>query len=71
MEIGQALIVYLGIDKVLFIGEVGIGKVVMCVVFDFLKVVILELGGKLLLIVFEDVDLDNVVFGVLLGNFYI
>lgn len=40
----------------LFIGEVGIGKKVMVSVVGLLKDVIMEFGGKLLLLVFDDVD---------------
>lgn len=55
----------------LFIGGVVSGKKVMVnLVVFFLKEVIMELGGKLLLIVFDDVDLDFVVDIVMMVNFF-
>lgn len=55
----------------LFIGGVVSGKKVMVnLVVFFLKEVIMELGGKLLLIVFDDVDFDFVVDIVMMVNFF-
>lgn len=55
----------------LFIGGVVSGKKVMVnsAVF-FLKEVIMELGGKLSLIVFDDADFDFVVDIVMMVNFF-
>lgn len=65
------MIEYLGIVKVLFIGGVVSGKKVMVnLAVFFLKEVIMELGGKLLLIVFDDVDFDFVVDIVMMVNFF-
>lgn len=70
-EIGQWLIEYLVIEKIFFIGGVVIGKKVMVsVVFLLLKEVIMELGGKLLLVICDDVDLDCVVDIVVMVNFF-
>ncbi|EGC29775.1 aldehyde dehydrogenase [Dictyostelium purpureum] len=56
-ETGEAL-VRCGVDKILFIGSPGTGKRVMKAASDNLTPVILELGGKDPMIVFDDVDLD-------------
>eukprot|EP01132_Coremiostelium_polycephalum_P008006 gene8006-9851_t len=56
-ETGEAL-VRSGVDKVLFIGSPGTGKRVMKAASDSLTPVILELGGKDPMVVFDDVDLD-------------
>ncbi|KAN0050041.1 hypothetical protein ACTA71_003141 [Dictyostelium dimigraforme] len=56
-ETGEAL-VRCGVDKVLFIGSPGTGKRVMKAASDSLTPVILELGGKDPMIVFDDVELD-------------
>ncbi|EFA78464.1 aldehyde dehydrogenase [Heterostelium album PN500] len=56
-ETGEAL-VRSGVDKILFIGSPATGKRVMKAASDNLTPVILELGGKDPMIVFDDVDLD-------------
>ncbi|EAL67581.1 aldehyde dehydrogenase [Dictyostelium discoideum AX4] len=56
-ETGEAL-VRSGVDKILFIGSPGTGKRVMKAASDSLTPVILELGGKDPMIVFDDVELD-------------
>ncbi|GAM21356.1 hypothetical protein SAMD00019534_045310 [Acytostelium subglobosum LB1] len=56
-ETGEAL-VRSGVDKILFIGSPQTGKRVMKAASDNLTPVILELGGKDPMIVFDDVDLD-------------
>lgn len=71
VEIGQYLIEYLDIVKIFFIGGVVSGKKVMVnLVVLLLKEVIMELGGKLLLIIVDDVDFDFVVDIVMMVNFY-
>lgn len=49
---------YEGVDKIVFIGSMCIGKEVMRLVFGMMKVIILEIGGKFLFVVFDDVDLE-------------
>ncbi|EGG13961.1 aldehyde dehydrogenase [Cavenderia fasciculata] len=56
-ETGEAL-VRSGVDKVLFIGSPGTGKRVMKAASDNLTPVILELGGKDPMIVYDDIDMD-------------
>ncbi|KAF2078440.1 hypothetical protein CYY_000307 [Polysphondylium violaceum] len=56
-ETGEAL-VRSGVDKILFIGSPGTGKRVMKAASDNLTPVILELGGKDPMIIFDDVNLD-------------
>lgn len=66
---GWVLISYLMVDKVVFIGGVDmVWYVVVNMVYN-LVLVILELGGKLLIVVFDDVDFEGVVNGVVVGNF--
>lgn len=57
--------------KVLLIGLVLIGKKVYVVVVVEMKYVMMEFGGKFLLIIFDDVDLEGVIFGVINVNFYL
>lgn len=59
-ETGAAL-VRSGLDKVLFIGSPGVGKLVMKGASDNLTPVILELGGKDAFVVCDDVDLEHCV----------
>eukprot|EP01133_Synstelium_polycarpum_P008658 gene8658-10160_t len=56
-ETGEAL-VRSGVDKVLFIGSPATGKRVMKAASDNLTPVILELGGKDPMVVYDDVDID-------------
>lgn len=53
--------------KILFIGSVATGKKVMSLAGNHLIPVVLELGGKDATIVFEDVQLDKTVNGLLWG----
>lgn len=48
-------------NYLMFIGLIVVGCYVMCVVFVNLVLVILELGGKCLVIVCLDMDIDDVV----------
>ncbi len=54
-------------SKILFIGSVATGKKVMSLAAKHLIPVVLELGGKDATIVFDDVQLDKTVNGVLWG----
>jgi len=54
-----ATLVQSGVDKVLFIGSPGVGKLVMKGASATLTPVILELGGKDAFVVCDDADLDH------------
>jgi phenylacetaldehyde dehydrogenase len=60
---GAALVAHPGVDKVAFTGSTQVGKLINKSATDTLKRVSLELGGKSPVIVFPDVDLDNVIGG--------
>jgi phenylacetaldehyde dehydrogenase len=60
---GAALVAHPGVDKVAFTGSTQVGKIINKSATDTLKRVSLELGGKSPVIVFPDVDLNNVVGG--------
>ncbi|XP_062174635.1 aldehyde dehydrogenase 22A1 [Alnus glutinosa] len=57
-ETGEALVS--SVDKVIFVGSPGVGKMIMRNAADTLIPVTLELGGKDAFIVCEDVDVDHV-----------
>lgn len=67
---GVFLVNDLCVDKVLLMGFVLMGKKVYVVVVLGMKYVMMEFGGKFFLIIFDDVDIENVVGGVINGNFY-
>lgn len=69
--IGQFLCQYYDVVKVFFIGSVFIGMKIMEMLVKGIKFVILEFGGKFLFIIFLDCDMNNVVKGVLMVNFFI
>ncbi|XP_022930425.1 aldehyde dehydrogenase 22A1-like [Cucurbita moschata] len=58
-ETGEALVS--SVDKMIFIGSTGVGRMIMKTAAETLIPVTLELGGKDAFIVCEDVDLDHVV----------
>ncbi|TVU37144.1 hypothetical protein EJB05_10444 [Eragrostis curvula] len=58
-ETGQALVS--SVDKIIFVGSPGVGRMIMERASETLIPVTLELGGKDSFIVCEDVDLPNVV----------
>jgi phenylacetaldehyde dehydrogenase len=60
---GAALVSHPGVDKVAFTGSTEVGKLINKAATDTLKRVSLELGGKSPVIVFPDVDINNVVGG--------
>lgn len=66
-ECGVVIVLYLYVCKVVFIGSVCVGKEISYIVVDWLILLIFELGGKLLNIIFEDVDFVQVIFGVICG----
>lgn len=63
-DLGNYMLVYLGFDKLVFIGLIEVGYIVVKVVVDCLILVILEFGGKLVNIIFEDVNWECVLEGV-------
>lgn len=56
-------------NYIFFIGVFSIGKIVMRVVVEYLSLVILELGGKLFMIVDEIVNVEIVVRRIVWGKF--
>ncbi len=66
-EAGRALVRHPQVPKIAFTGQTESGIEVMTHAAPFLKRITLELGGKSPQVVFEDVDLDEVVSGALFG----
>jgi len=60
-EAGAALVASPDVDKVLFTGSPGVGKLVMRGASAHLKPVVLELGGKDPMVVCEDANVDAIV----------
>ena len=60
---GAALVAHPGVEKVAFTGSTQVGKLINKAATDTLKRVSLELGGKSPVIVFPDVDVNNVIGG--------
>jgi succinate-semialdehyde dehydrogenase / glutarate-semialdehyde dehydrogenase len=58
-ELGQALVVHTGVDKIAMTGSTATGKKILAAVAPHLKKVSLELGGHAPAIVCADADLDN------------
>ncbi|WOJ94520.1 betaine-aldehyde dehydrogenase [Congregibacter variabilis] len=69
-NIGSAMSLHPGIDKVSLTGSTATGKKVMAAAASTLKHVSMELGGKSPLVIFEDADLDNAVSAAMMANFY-
>ena len=69
-ELGRALVVHPGVDKVAFTGSTATGKDILRNSADTLKQVTLELGGKSPNIVMADADVDAAVRGAFNGIFY-
>lgn len=67
-KLGNALVTS-GIDRVIFTGSVSIGKQVMEKASQRLTPVVLELGDKSPMVIFDDVDLDRTVQGAVWGCF--
>jgi len=59
-ETGEAL-VRSGVDKLIFVGSPGVGKIVARTAADNWTPVVLELGGKDPFVVCEDTDIDSIV----------
>jgi aldehyde dehydrogenase (NAD+)/betaine-aldehyde dehydrogenase len=69
-EVGEAMAVHPGIDKIAFTGETATGRRIAEASAKTLKRVSLELGGKSPNIVFADADLDAAVIGSLWAIYY-
>ena len=69
-EVGEAMAVHPGIDKIAFTGETATGRRIAEAAAKTLKRVSLELGGKSPNIVFADADLDAAVIGSLWAIYY-
>lgn len=69
-ELGRALVLHRGVDKVAFTGSTPTGQEILRNSADTLKRVTLELGGKSPNIVFADADLDAAARGATTGIFY-
>jgi len=68
-DTGEALVKNPGVAKILFIGSPATGKKVMAAAVENLTPVILELGGKDPMIVYDDVSLDWALAVVMRGCF--
>lgn len=69
-EIAQELLSSSGVAKISFTGSVTTGKKIAESAAKKLLPVTLELGGKSPLLVFDDADIDQAVYGAMLANFY-
>ena len=68
-EAGAALVSCPDVDKIIFTGSPGVGKLVMKGASAYLKPVILELGGKDPMVFCDDVNLDEVMSWSMRGCF--
>jgi acyl-CoA reductase-like NAD-dependent aldehyde dehydrogenase len=68
-RLGQALVEHPGVGFISFTGSVSVGKKIMRTAADTMKRLVLELGGKSPLILFEVVDLDEASECVMNGAF--
>ena len=68
-EVGQALALHPGVDKIAFTGETETGRQIMAAAAGTIKKVSLELGGKSPNIVFPDTNLEEAVNGSLFSVF--
>lgn len=69
--VGVVIFFYMDIDKVVFIGFIVVGCIIMKVVVFFnFKKVIFELGGKFFNIVFNDVDIEQIISWVNFGIYF-
>ncbi len=69
-DVGASLVTDPRVAKVSLTGSVPTGRKVYAAAADGMKHVTMELGGKSPMIVFDDADIENVVSGAILGNFY-
>jgi aldehyde dehydrogenase (NAD+) len=69
-EVGEALAIHPGVDKLAFTGSTEVGRRIMQLASATIKNVTLELGGKSPSLVMPDADLDLATDGVLFGIFF-
>lgn len=66
---GAALAAHPGVDKIAFTGSTEVGKLIVQAASGNLKKVMLELGGKSPVLIFDDADLEKAIAGAALGIF--
>jgi phenylacetaldehyde dehydrogenase len=66
---GAAIAAHPGVDKVAFTGSTEVGREIVRAASHNLKKVSLELGGKSPMIVFDDVEVESIVPGLVMGVF--
>ena len=69
-EVVSALIAHPAVKRVNFTGSTHVGKIVARQCAEYLKPVVLELGGKAPVIVCEDADLDEAANAIAFGAFF-
>lgn len=69
-EVADALIAHPAVRRVNFTGSTRVGKIIAQKCAEYLKPVVLELGGKAPVIVCEDADLDEAANAVAFGAFF-
>jgi len=67
--VGAALAAHPDVDKIAFTGSSEVGKMIVRAASGNLKKVLLELGGKSPVLIFDDADLDRAIAGAALGIF--
>lgn len=68
--VGDLLIGYFKVWMVLLMGFIVIGEYIISYIVLFIKCIYMEFGGKVLVIVFDDVDIEVVVEGVCIFGYY-
>lgn len=68
-EIVQSLIAATDVRHVNFTGSTAVGRIIAKTAAEYLKPVVLELGGKAPMVVLDDADLDAAVNGAAFGSF--
>lgn len=66
---GAAITAHPDVEKVAFTGSTEVGKEIVKASAGNLKKVMLELGGKSPVLIFDDADLDKAIFGAAMGIF--
>jgi len=66
---GAAISAHDDVEKVAFTGSTEVGKMIVQASAGNLKKVMLELGGKSPVLIFDDADLDKAIFGAAMGIF--
>ena len=66
---GAAISAHPDVEKVAFTGSTEVGKMIVQASAGNLKKVMLELGGKSPVLIFDDADLDKAIFGAAMGIF--